>query len=140
MVRNMTDTRVSRGSTLRLLEARKESWRDQVVFDVRLSGMTKAVAYAMARWIPASDAEAFLIGGDVFVAGTQRALAEMVGCSLKTVHLAMTSLIDHGHIALVRRPQTRDDTNLYRIITHAQAQTGNRQLSSAKSAFAPALV
>jgi len=109
--------RVSTGSRrgpLRL-EKRKQLWRDQVVFDSRLSGMTKAVAYAMATWITAPDTEFLPHSGGMIVRGTQKALAEMVGCSAKTVHLAMASLIEHGHVALLRRPQGRDDTNLYCI-------------------------
>jgi hypothetical protein len=105
---------------LRALERNKQSWRDQVVFDCRLSGMTKAVAYGMARWITESRVcELFLRTGDIIVSGRQRELADMVGCSTKTVHLAMASLIDHGHMTLIRRPQGRDDTNLYRIISGA---------------------
>jgi hypothetical protein len=100
----------------RLMEKRKQRWRDQVVFDCRLSGMTKAVAYAMASWVTARDTELLPHTGGMIVRGTQRALAEMVGCSAKTVHLAMVSLIEHGHVELLRRPQGRDDTNLYCII------------------------
>jgi len=100
----------------RLMEKRKQRWRDQVVFDCRLSGMTKAVAYAMASWVTARDTELLPQTGGMVVRGTQRALADMVGCSAKTVHLAMASLIEHGHVELLRRPQGRDDTNLYCII------------------------
>ena len=102
--------------TARKREASKQAWRDQVVFDIRLSGMTKAVAYAMAGWITDAADDSHLNDGEILVRGTQRTLADMVGCSTKTVHLAMTSLIEHGHVTLVRRPQNRDDTNLYRII------------------------
>lgn len=99
------------------LETIKQNWRDQVIFDRALSGLTKAVAYAMANWITAPETFAlFELDGIVVVQGTQRTLAQVLGCSPKTVHLAMVSLMEHGHLVLVCRPQSRDDTNHYRIV------------------------
>ena len=103
------------------LEGIKQHWRDQVIFDRTLSGLTKAVAYAMANWIVSTETRAqFELDGIIVVRGAQRILAHMLGCSPRTVHLAMTNLMENGHLALVCRPQGRDDTNHYRIIPKAE--------------------
>jgi hypothetical protein len=112
---------------LSMLEEEKQRWRDQVIFDRNLSGLTKAVAYAMANWMTATGTrEHFQRGKDIVIWGTQRALAEMVGCSAKTVHLATVSLIERGHMTLVHRQQGRDDTNRYRIISWHGHSSVNR--------------
>lgn len=104
----------------------KERWRDQVIFDHQLSGLTKAVAYAMANWITSRDTiDQYLRAKDIVISGTQRTLAEMVGCSAKTVHLATTSLIESGHIVLLRRPQGRMDSNKYSVIVKSQSVDAN---------------
>lgn len=113
---------------LSMLEEEKQRWRDQVIFDRNLSGLTKAVAYAMANWMTAAGTrEHFQRGKDIVIWGTQRALAEMVGCSAKTVHLATVSLMEREHMTLVHRQQGRDDTNRYCVISrrgHVSANIG----------------